>query len=74
MTVPRSILTSTAAVICAATLALALTACGSSESGAGSTRSSRVTPAHALTNVDAPAGPRTLSHQQRCFPGKRCAQ
>jgi hypothetical protein len=55
-------------------LALALTACGSNESGAGSTQPTRVAPAHALQNVDAPTGPHTLSHQQRCFPGKRCAQ
>jgi|1186.fasta_scaffold757588_2 hypothetical protein len=74
MTVSHSIPTGTAAAICAATLALALTACGSNGSGAGSTRPTRVAPAHTLTEVDPPTGTHTLPQQRRCFPGNRCAE
>jgi hypothetical protein len=74
MTISRSLPTSTAAAMCVATLALALTACGSNGSDAGSTQPTRNTHAPALSNVDAPTGPHTLPHRTRCFPGGHCAE
>jgi hypothetical protein len=74
MTITRSVPTTAAAALCAATLALGLSACGSQPTQARSTRTAPASTAPALTQVDAPTAPRELPREPRCFPGKRCAQ
>jgi hypothetical protein len=68
----RSVPKNAAAAICAATFALGLAACGSAPTDAGTTGTTRTTPAPALTKVDAPTAPHDFSHEPRCFPGKNC--
>ncbi len=72
MTISRSIARNAAAAVCAATFVLGLAACGSAPSDAGTTQTTRTTPAPALSKVDAPTAPHDVSHEPRCFPGKRC--
>ena len=72
MTTSRSLPRNAAAALCAAVFALGVAACGSAPSGAGTTQTTHVTPAPALTKVDAPTAPAAPTREPRCFPGKHC--